>query len=215
MLAAIGAAFTVVSSAATITYTTSGALSCGANATCAAGPANTLTFTSTLIGGPSLTVVYNPGGDTQNAPPPVSANFGSISLSCSGCTTANNAAWDLTGASGVVTFNQTAPFAGSNTLSGTFSSSSLGWAGLSGGSGAQTGNARFLFAPASMQIAGGANETVTYTVDQPLSGVLLQLGSNSVQGLLDYRQDTGVPEPSTFALIGLGLLGAGYLRRRS
>jgi hypothetical protein len=208
-LAVLGFAFTALSPAATITYTDSAVLSCGANASCSAGPSNTLTFLSSILGGPSLTVAYNAGGDNQIAPPPVSANFGSIVLTCAGCTLANTAAWDLGGASGIVTFNQTQPFVGSNTLSGTFSSTSLGWAG------AQQGQARFLFSPSAMQINGGSNETVTYTVDQPLSGVLLQLGSNSVQGLLNYSQTPATPEPSTLSMLGIGLAAAAWLRRRA
>lgn len=215
LMAAIGAGFAVTCTASTITFTSLGTLSCGAAAFCVDGAPgdNQLTFTSTLVGGPSLTVTYNSGGDTQNAPPEVSANFGSILLACGGCTTANNAAWDLTGALGVITFNQTVPFAGSGVLSGVFSSSSLGWSGLSGISGAQTGTARFLFSPDSMNIIG--SETISYTAEQPVNGTLLHLGTSTIQGLLDISTPPPVvPEPSTSMLVGLGVLGLGYLQRR-
>ena len=203
LFAALSAAFAATGSAATVSYTDSGTLTCGANATCVAGPANTLTFASTLLGGPSLTVVYNPGGDTQIVPPEASANYGSIAMACAGCTTANNATWDLTGTLGTVSFSQVLPAPGLNTLSGTFSSVGLGWIGP-GGPG-QTGSARFLFAPDSMSI-----NSISYRVEQPAAGILLQLGQNTITGLI---KDTSIPEPSTLALISIGIFGLPYLQR--
>jgi MYXO-CTERM domain-containing protein len=192
--------------AATVSFTDSASLLCGTNASCAAGAANSLTFASTLLGGPSLTVTYVAGGDTQDAPPEASANFGALAVSCAGCTAANAARWDLNGALGTVSFSQVLPVPGLNTLSGTFSSGAFGWNGPSGANGAQTGAARFLFAPASMAIG-----SISYSVEQPAAGVLLQLGQNSVSGLVNVSV---VPEPATSALWLSGLAALACLRRR-
>jgi hypothetical protein len=200
--------FATTSQATTISFASAGALSCGTNATCTLVVANSLEFSSTLAGGPALRVTYNPGGDTQIAPPPASANFGSVALSCAGCSVANNANWDLSGTSGVVNINQMLPLAGSNALSGNFTSASLGWRGLEGINGAQAGSALLTWVTAMTTIAAGGGEALLYDVFSP--AVLLQLGTNSIQGLV-----TTVPEASTLTLLALGLLGVGHSRRRN
>jgi hypothetical protein len=208
ILAAV-AAWTLLagaSQATTVSFTSSAQLSCGANATCTAVLPNQLSFASTLLGGPSLTLTYNPGGDTQDAPPAASANFGSLFLACAGCTTANAAAWSLVGVSAVVTFLQTLPFAGSNGLPGSFSSAGLGWSGPSGTNGAQTGSAVFTWSAGGTTIADGVGQPIGYETFVP--SVLLQLGNNSIQGLV-----LPVPEPSSLALLAAGLLALRRHRR--
>jgi hypothetical protein len=192
------------SHATPISFTNAGALDCGSNASCTELGPNQLQFASTGVGQPALVVTYVAGGDTAETPPAASANFGAIALACAACTTANSASWDITGASGVVTFSQTLPSIGSGAMSGTFSSAALGWSGSSGASGGQTGFGLFTWDVASVTISDGVSEPGLYSVFGP--AVLLQLGNNSIQGLVN------VPEPASLTLLGAGLLA---LRRRA
>jgi len=200
--------FSACASAATISFNTSNfSFACNGAVGCTqGGGGSSLTFNTSGI---ELFMTWVPSTDTQVAPPnPVSASVGTLSLTCQNCTPSTDVIWNLTGASFSFTFHQTLPFVGDSVQTASFSSSSFGFK-----NNGQTGTARALFAPASGTSITSGNETVTYQVDQPALGHLLQLGNNTVQGLMTY-QSTDVPEPGTLSIIGLGLVMLGIGQRR-
>lgn len=201
--------FSACASAATISFNTNNySFACNGAAGCSGG-GSSLTFNTS---GTTMLMTWLPSTDTQLAPPnPVSASVGTLSLQCQNCTSSTDVIWNLTGATFSFTFHQLLPFTGDTVQTATFSSSSFGYKNSG-----QTGTARALFAPGSGTTLTSGTESVSYQVDQPALGHLLQLGNNTVQGLITY-QSTSVPEPATLSCIGLALLVLGATKglRRS
>lgn len=69
---------------------------------------------------------------------------------------------------------------------------------------------------ADMAITSSGNNRVLNTFDNTLgcSDGTAPAGTWCIAGSADIRGDTTIPEPGTLALLGLGLLGVGFARRR-
>lgn len=198
--------FSACASAATISFNTNNfSFACNGASGCSDG-GSSLTFTQS---GVSMLMTWLPSTDNQVAPPnPVSASAGALSLTCLNCVAATDVVWNLNGATFSFAFHQTLPFVGDTIQTASFSSSTFGFK-----NNGQTGTALALFAPASGTTLTNGNESVSYQVFQGPSGHLLQLGTNTIQSLIEYRSSE-VPEPATLSCIGVALVLLGTCHRR-
>jgi len=120
-----------------------------------------------------------------------------------------------------LTITQTSPFAGTGSTMGT----------LSGTVVSNASNAMLLFSPAVVTLAGPGGSSTVYTVLQSPAGVPIVpssstsggalAGGTTLQGTVQYiggepvtSDLSGVPEPATLGLMGLGLLAVGLVARR-
>lgn len=199
------AAASMTASAANVTYTTAVTWDCNGVSGCGVS-GNDLT-----IG--SLILRYAPNGATVNAPlapGSTGAGFGELIALCASagaCDTLTN----ITGAQITVQINQSVPFAQSTSFTGVLGGSISSTQSLS--------PAVVTFSPLSSFVTDGTT-TVNYYLQQPeapVNGYILNsINDNiatSLQGAINM--DEAVPEPSTVALIGLGLLAVGFGRRKA
>lgn len=200
------AAASMTASAVNVTYSTAVNWNCNGVSNCAVS-GNDLTINDLILR-------YMPNtGNTVNAPAApgfTGANFGDLIALCAGggdC----SALTDISGVLITVTVNQTVPFVQSTQFLGQL--------------GGQISNTQSLspalatFAPLNTSITDGSTITVNYFLQQPSSPVngyiLNTINDNSPTSFQGAINTESVPEPSTIALIGLGLLAVGLRRRKA
>jgi len=195
-IAAVALLMVVSASASTITFnTTTSQYSTGG-----------LVLTGTGFNGASGTLTFTPN-PSATVGVPTGIDFGDFLVTCIGCSTQTQSTagvifpgftFDL-----VVTDSTdgaTGTFVGTGTGGAVFSNSDpiqITWSPLQLGPGGSFGSTYFT----------GPNLTI---IPAPNSGS--PLGDTTVQGTVNTL--SGVPEPTTFVLLGAGLLGLGALRRK-
>ncbi|MBM3754583.1 MAG: PEP-CTERM sorting domain-containing protein [Acidobacteria bacterium] len=199
------AAASMTASAANVTYSTAITWNCNGVAGCGVS-GNDLTINDLILR-------YAPNSATVNAPTEpgfTGANFGelvalcAVSGDCSGLT-------DIGGILITVTINQTVPFIQSTQFNGVLGGMISNTQSLS--------KALVTFSPLTTFTSDGGSQIVNYFLQQPsfpANGYILNsINDNSPTSLQSAINFDDVPEPSTIALIGLGLLAVGFRRRKT
>lgn len=199
------AAASFTASAANVTYSTAVTWNCNGVTGCGVS-GNDLTINDLIIR-------YAPNSATVNAPTEpgfTGANFGELVALCAvggDC----SALTDIGGVLITVTINQSVPFVQSTQFLGTLGGQISDTQSLS--------PALVTFSPLTTFTTDGGSQIVNYFLQQPsfpANGYILNsINDNSptsIQGAINFE---AVPEPSTIALIGLGLLAVGLRRRKS
>jgi hypothetical protein len=181
----LGLAFaltTTVAYAAPVSYSTSGDFPSGAGNSITVGNA-TITFT----------------GTAADVNTPVGNSFGVFTLTIPEGVSAelfDNVEFSLT-------FDQTVPTVGSETVPGV----------VNGSFDFDSGIVRYIPGAPSVNIGN-----VTYTFDNPSYVLQVPTGNNggvtTIQGTISGGQGDVIPEPTTYALLGSGLSALVYLSRR-
>lgn len=217
------------SAAVLVNFSTTGSVNCGTNSSCVAA-ANSLTFSAlegTGSGSLQYTFTSNPGDSLTVVPGnPEPTSFGTVSVQCLSCQ--NGASFLITGAVINISVNQTTPFVASASpaVSGTLN----GLVTAQGSNSFSTVGHRITFGGDTGEVFAGSvgltDYTVTYLlstqVGVPNNGYSLSVTNpTSLQAFVDATERVNepptngeVPEPSSIALIGAGLLGLGALARR-
>lgn len=214
-VAVVALSFAMPAMATTITYSTTGALSCGGNANCTGG--GTSVQVASTSGNATVTISFNgltnQSVNTAGGPPETTfGSFGSIVVTCAGTQCGSNGAGNiplLTGLGLIINISQTVPGAGSTAIpvgsisggiNGSTSSASIAW--LSG-------------TTAPTITAGGF--IVTYAVSNTplnLTPLTSNTGTTSVQAAISDTPTGGTtPEPTSLLLFGSGFLALGLVAR--
>jgi len=199
------AASAMTASAANVTYTTAITWDCGSASNCSVSGTD-LTINDLILR-------YTPNSATVDAPVTpgfTGANFGevialcSVGGDCSGLTS-------VAGALITVTINQTVPFVQSTQFNGVLGGQISNTQSLS--------PALMTFSPLFTSTSDGFSQIVNYFLQQPsfpANGYIINSindnRSTSLQGAVNFED---VPEPSTIALIGLGLAAIAIRRRKA
>jgi hypothetical protein len=205
LLALAFAAASITASAVNVTYSTAVNWNCNGVAGCAVN-GNDLTINDLIIR-------YTFNSATVNAPSApgfTGANFGELLALCVGGGDCTNLT-DISGALITVTISQTVPFVQSAQFTGVLGGQISNTQSLS--------PALVTFNPLSASVTDGVSLTVNYFLQQPsnpVNGYILNsINDNSPTSLQGAINTESVPEPSTVALIGLGLLAVGLRGRKS
>jgi len=217
-----------------VSFNTTNTLTCGSNTSCTV-VGNALRF-SALTGGGVLeyAIGANPGDnviiDTVNSPNQTT-NFGSITPNCISCTSGGVGTWDVSGAFISIALNQTSPFA---------AATSPAVVGTLNGTVERFASNAFLSTNHRVQFGGDITENYAGSVGffdyttayllavqngVPNNGYSLSISNlTSLQATVTATvvdrtpppPNGEIPEPTTVALIGAGLIGlASIARRRS
>lgn len=196
--------FAAPASAVIITYNTNGA---------GTGFSGGTSLSLSNSSGTSATLIFEPNGNTVTGVPS-NVNFGNFTLACPACTTQalgtgatfNPFSIDLV-ITDVTDGGATGTFVGTSTGGAVYSDVSqltVNWAPLVIGPGttnASSGN----FGPTTFS-------TTSFTgIVAPNSGGA-SAGVSTVQG---FVTSSAVPEPATYGMVGLALVGLGFLRRKA
>lgn len=214
---ALASLASVAASAGVLTsFNTTGVLSCGGNLACTGG-GGSIVFSS---GTRTLTIGYNSNSENNLnvdfSPNFSTTNFGTLTMTLGG---SGDGSFNLAGATFALTANQTPnPFV----ASANFGTANFGGI-LSIFSGSAGGSAQVTFATTS-QTTGPFDDGINVTSIQynlntqsfPANSYSLSLNNNTtLQGLLSATQTpSNVPEPSTYAMLGLGAVAFGMAYRR-
>ncbi|MBM3764247.1 MAG: PEP-CTERM sorting domain-containing protein [Acidobacteria bacterium] len=200
------AAASLTSSAMNVTYATAVNWNCNGVSGCGVS-GNDLTINDLILR-------YIPNaGNTVNAPSApgfTGANFGHLIALCAGGGDCSGLI-SISGVEITITVNQTVPFVQSTQFTGVLGGQISNTQSLS--------PASVVFNPLTTSVTDGSTATVNYFLQQPnfpTNGYILNsINDNSATSFQGAINTESIPEPSTIALIGLGLLAVSFRRRKT
>lgn len=172
---------------------------------------DTLTLSNISGAAATLTFIVDPN-TVGGAPPPDNINLGNFTLVCTTCSTLASGTTSTT--FGSFTFDLVITDV-TDGATGTFAGTSTGGLVYSDASGITINWSPLQVGPGTNNATSGNFSTTYFTVVSALEIVAPDSGAvpgqSTVQGTLD---SSATPEPAALSLIGGGLLGLGFFRRR-